>query len=130
MNAIIRTYKFKILVGTVAVGIICSIFWNLPVWPFYPVFLVRPQKADIQLRTSLTRITVTEANSLACLLRSYNEAFFIIGGVVFVKGALAFDAELRWNYSSKAGIKYRNEQFVLQGSLNGEPDLWIEKRKE
>ena len=96
--------KKKITIGFTAIVPITAfaLFWNVAtVCPFVGVY------HDGTGEHNLIEIEISEDDikPLHIVLDRYEENFRVKGDKLFIAPRLYFDEQLRWNYSSKAGIQ-------------------------
>ena len=126
-----RSHKLlKHMLLMCGIMILCvAILYHIPLWPFHPVFFVCPVNGEKKLKTMTFSFNLSEADSLCAVLKDNNEIHVRIGNVILVSGYLFFDDEMRWNLTSKAGIKCRDKKYVITHSCDGGPMLLMEKRR-
>lgn len=126
-----RSYKFlKRMVLICGIMILCvTILYHIPLWPFRPVFFVCSVNGEKQLKAMTFSLNPSEADSLCAVLKDNNEIHVRIDNVIFVSGCLFFDDEMRWNHTSKAGIKCRDKKYGITHSCDGGPMLLMEKKR-
>ena len=96
--------KKKITIGFIGISFIVTFWfsWNLAtICPFVAVY------HDGSGDHNLIEIEIKENDikPLHIVLDQYEENFRVKGDKLFIAPRLYFDEQLRWNYSSKAGIQ-------------------------
>lgn len=113
--------------GMIILFCVITLSWYIPMWPFQPVYFVRQANGTKRLLSTSVVLGSKDAKDICLMLENYNETFIRIGDVILVRGGLFFDKNLRWNYTSKAGLGLRDRKFSSIENEDGAPSLWIEK---
>ena len=99
------------------VGAMLCVWYFTPISPFIPVFNVWIDHEQ-HLVSKLCRLGKQENDSLTKVLESDSQIFLVFNRMIFVTPRLFFDKELIWNYTSKAGIAFPQDNYIRDHKYN------------
>ena len=88
-----------------------------------PVFNVLVGHEQKLVAASSTNLSTHNVELLTKILASNDEPYFIMGNKVMITLKLFFDNELLWNYTTKSGMPYPDNNYYHDGEYN----LWRRK---
>lgn len=104
--------KTRIMLIAALIGGLLIMWQWLPICPISPVFNVWTEHEQHLVSISY-RLNKQDIDSLTRILESDNHIFHICNSMIFVAPKLFFDEELIWNYTSKAGIAFPDDNYIL-----------------
>ena len=113
-----------VLWGVVAICV-CFALPYLPLWPFYPVYLVMGKSTGRQLIERNTPLTKRDAAMVCVVLNDHGVLHWRVGNCILIASWLARDKELRWNFTMKADVDLHDSQYRIKDNKDGTPPTWV-----
>ena len=122
MNFMPKKVKI-ILCLALILGMFMVLWCAIPICPMRPIFNIWVGHEQKLVVASSANLSTQNIELLTKILANNDEPYCIMGNKVMITLKLIFDKELLWNYTTKSGIPYPNDNYYHDGEYN----LWRHK---
>ena len=122
MNIIPKMNKILLYLALI-LGMPWALWYAIPICPLRPVFNVLVGHQQKLVVAASANLSPNNVKVLTKILVNNDEAYCIMGNKIMITPKLFFDKELLWNYTTKSGMSYPDDNYYHDRKYN----LWRRK---
>lgn len=104
-------------------GMLWALWYAIPICQLRPVFNVLVGHEQRLVVAASANLSSHNVKVFTKILAKYDEAYCIMGNKIMITPKLFFDKELLWNYTTKSGMSYPDDNYYHDREYN----LWRRK---